>query len=82
MNKYDLSTLPDESLKTVYHDLTRVLGIMTGHYQSTVYNPKADVYFVSGAIDKFREIIKEASDEIDRRESKGAMSMPKSESNS
>ena len=82
MNKYDFSTLPDESLKTVYHDLTRVLGIMTGHYATMVFNPKADVYYLGCAIEKFREMIKEASDEIDRREPKGAMSMPKSESNS
>lgn len=79
MDKYDLSTIPDESLKNLYHNLTRVLGIMTGHYQNMVFNPKADVYYVGCAIEKFREIIKEASDEIDRREPKGTMKTPESE---
>ena len=82
MNKYDLSTLPDDSLNTVYHALTRVLGIMTGHYATMVFNPKADVFYVGCAIEKFREIIKEASDEIDLREPKGTISAPKSKSKS
>lgn len=78
MDKYDFSTMPDESVKTVYHDLTRVLGIMTAHYATMVFTPKADVFYIGDAIEKFREIIKEASVEIDRREPKGTMSAPNS----
>lgn len=72
--KYDFSTMADESLKEVFHGMNRVLGIFSGHYQSMVFNPSADVYFVGCAIEKFREIIKEASDEIERREPKPMMS--------
>ena len=72
-NKYDFTTMADDSLKEVYHGLNRILGIFSGHYQSMVFNPSADVYFVGGAIEKFKEIIKEASDEIERREPKPLM---------
>jgi len=74
--KYDFSTMPDGSLKEVFHSLNRVLGIFSGHYQSMVFNPKSDVYFVGVAIEKFREIIKEASDEIDHRTPQPAISNP------
>lgn len=77
--KYDFITMADDSLKEVYHGLNRILGIFSGHYQSMVFSPSADVYFVGGAIEKFKEIIKEASDEIDRREPK--LVMPPSEIN-
>lgn len=77
MNKYDFSSMPEASLKILYHDLSRVLAIMTGHYQSMVFDPKADVFYVGSAIEEFRGIIKEASDEIDRREPKCAMAAPK-----
>ncbi len=43
---------------------------MTAHYATMVFNPKADVFYIGDAIEKFREIIKEASVEIDRREPK------------
>lgn len=68
--KYDFTTMSDDSLKEVYHGLNRVLGIFSGHYQSMIFNPSSDVYYVGCAIEKFREIIKEASDEIERREPK------------
>lgn len=76
MSKYNFNDMPDDCLKEVYHSLSRVLGIFSGHYQSMVFNTQADVYFVGSAIDKFREIVKEASDEIDRREPKSAMPNP------
>ena len=71
--KYDFTTMPDESVKEVYHGLNRILSIFSGHYQSIVFNPSSDVYWVGCAIEKFREIIKEASDEIESREPKAVM---------
>ena len=65
--------MPDESLREVYHGLNRVIAIFSGHYQSMVFNPSSDVYFISSAIEKFREIIKEASEEIKRREPQSVM---------
>lgn len=73
VKKYDFTTMSDDSLKEVYHGLNRVLGIFSGHYQSMVFNTSADVYYVGCAIEKFREIIKEASDEIERRDPKSVL---------
>ena len=72
--KYDFTTMADDILKEVYHGLNKVLGIFSGHDQSMVFNPSADVYFVGCAIEKFREIVKEAAEEIVRREPKPVMS--------
>lgn len=62
--------MPQENLKEVYHELNKVIGIFSGHYQSMVFSPSKDVYYVGCAIEKIREIIKEASEEIERREPK------------
>ena len=75
--KYDFANMSDHSLKEVYHSLYKVLGIFSGHYQSMVFTPNSDVYFVGSAIEKFKEILKEASDEIDHRQPKPIMSQPK-----
>lgn len=73
VKKYDFTTMSDDSLKEIYHGLNSVLGIFSGHYQSMVFNISADVYYVGCAIEKFREIIKEASDEIERRDPKSVL---------
>lgn len=66
--------MPNEGLKEVYHGLNKVLGVFSDHYQSMVFSPSEDVYYVGSAIEKIREIIKEASEEIERREPKPILS--------
>lgn len=59
--------MSDGNLKEVYHSLTRIIGIFAGHYQSLVFDKKAEVYYIGDAIDRLREINKAVSEEIDRR---------------
>lgn len=70
MSKYHFSNMPNEGLKEAYHGLNKVLGVFSGHYQSLVFSPSEDVYYIGSAIEKIREIIKEASEEIESRKPK------------
>lgn len=70
--------MPDENLQSLYHGLTRITAILSGHYQSMVFDTKTDVYYVGNFIEKCRDLLKESSDEIEMREPKAAATFPNS----
>lgn len=76
MTKYDFSSMSDDNLKEIYHSLNKILGVMSGHFQSLMFDSKRDTYYIGAAIDKFREILKEVVVEIEKREAKPAMPNP------
>lgn len=73
MERFNFATMSNENLRSVYHDLTHLVGILTGHYQSLIFDTSVDVYFIGSSIEKMRDMLKEASDEIDRRAPKPAI---------
>ena len=76
MDKYQFSIIPDENLKSLYHGLTHIIAILSGHYQSMIFDTKTDVYFIGSAIEKCREMLKEASNEMEKREPKSVAQFP------
>ncbi len=76
MDKYQFSIIPDVNLKSLYHGLTQIIAILSGHYQSLIFDTKTDVYFIGSAIEKCREMLKEVSDEMGNRETKPVAHFP------
>ena len=68
MTKYELTTMAECNLKSLVSLSREMLGIFSGHYQALVFNPDADVYYVGIMVEKLRDIISEASEELKKRE--------------
>lgn len=64
--------MAERNVKSVISLSREILGIFSGHYQSQVFNPDADVFYVGGMIEKLREIIAEATEELENRKPKAA----------
>lgn len=67
MKKYNLSVMPEESLRSLCHDTTRLLALFSKHYQAIVFNTCTDIYYVGVMVEKLREILSEVNDEISKR---------------
>lgn len=70
MKKYDFSFMPDCNLATIFHCVSQMLPVLSSHYQAQVFNKDADIFYVGELIDKLREVVKEASEEMDSRQAK------------
>ena len=67
MAKYYFSTMPEECLRSLCHNTTRLLALFSGHYQSMVFNTGSDIYYVGVMVEKLREILAEANEELSKR---------------
>ena len=67
MGKYNFSIMPEDSLGMLRDSSTTLLALFSAHYQSMVFNTGSDIYYVGGIVEKLREILSEANDEISKR---------------
>lgn len=63
--------MPEESLKALFAGLTSVIAILSGHYQSMIFDTKTDVFFIGNMIEKCREVLNEASETLESKKKIG-----------
>lgn len=59
--------MPEECLKAVHQETSNLLAHFSAHYQSMVFSTGSDIYHVGVMVEKLREILKEATEEISKR---------------
>lgn len=59
--------MPEECLKAVQRDTSNLLALFSAHYQSMIFNTSSDIYHVGDMVERLRYILKEATEEISKR---------------
>lgn len=67
MTKYKFSIMPEESLRILRDSATSLLALFSSHCQAMVFNTSSDIYYVGVMVEKLREILAEANDELSKR---------------